>query len=682
MPNSGMTPDAAGIYSDSGSPYGMFRSPHRSPFGSPSSPRTPDAEEVNQLRLHANRQEAATQFDNEAERIRRQGVTEEFEQVQRDLSAVGAHTYRKLSLARKKWEDSRSRYALWQMDRPSRLSAGAHKWTKQFIVASYGQMFGYCNRVGYNVPLEEIIPADQNCWLYFDIEIKKVDLQAVAASRIRWTNVVREHCKVLDDMQSDLHEEHFINVSTLYRDISSDDFTEAECAAGHTLLKAHVETFCRRVLDIPDIGWTAVSGCRSKKFSIHAVCKKFFLDLPSGSMKLLVYEIARSFAVENWRYIMGRIIAMEPMTSPEDRFRIRSVMLYATATEDASAEDPDNNFFVASFNDTPFDEQVYSDWHALRAPGCCKRVASADTVPGLRPIGEPHTAFMHRERDFHHLFGHDHSAFERWCQHLVTFRVEAMVSGPNAPYCLMGLQPSRSCPYRQSWLRRQAEDENNTPEPDRGKLVTFPDDLRHQDCRRLCSSHERANVPVLNPRRARVFETAMVEPNDEFLGEDGRMRKFLDFNEGESLFHVHGGVREQTASACVFNGGFTCFGCSTTYKLPQRDDGLDAYYAEAFEFHDSETQRTDDPMAYMPDADWTTLLQKKFVVISAPMGAGKTEQVARLLISESSPKRVLVISFRVMLAVQQATRFKLQCYVDLDNAEVSIVGGCADLASH
>jgi hypothetical protein len=238
------------------------------------------------------------------------------------------------------------------------------------------------------------------------------------------------------------------------------------------------------------------------------------------------------------------------------------------------------------------------------------------------------------------------------------------------------MRPSVSCPFKRSWLRQ--EHEEDLPAPVQGTLVAFPDDHRYQECRRVRAT--RATVNILNPRPAGVFENAELDPNELFLGEDGRMKKFVEFKEGDSLFHVHGGVREQTASANVFKGGFTCFGCSKTYRLPSPDGGLDAYYADDFAFLESETQRSDEPTAYMPDVDWTTHLKRKFVVISAPMGAGKTEQVARLLLSDSCPPRVLVISFRVMLAVQQANRFSLDCYVDLDDAAVSNVVACCDSA--
>jgi hypothetical protein len=101
-----------------------------------------------------------------------------------------------------------------------------------------------------NAPLQEIIPADS---LYFDIEIeiKATDL-AIAGHGSRWTNVVKEHSKLLKDMWR-AHEEHIFTVSDLYRDVGSADFAGVECAAGYTLLSTHVETFCLDMLRVPDI---------------------------------------------------------------------------------------------------------------------------------------------------------------------------------------------------------------------------------------------------------------------------------------------------------------------------------------------------------------------------------------------------------------------------------------------
>lgn len=77
--------------------------------------------------------------------------------------------------------------------------------------------------------------------------------------------------------------------------------------------------------------------------------------------------------------------------------------------------------------------------------------------------------------------------------------------------------------------------------------------------------------------------------------------------------------------------------CSTTYKVPSPNVGLDVYYADDFDFFEAETQRSDDPMTYMPDVDWATLMQRMFVIICAPRGVGKSEQVAQLYYPTAVP---------------------------------------------
>ena len=101
---------------------------------------------------------------------------------------------------------------------------------------------------------------------------------------------------------------------------------------------------------------------------------------------------------------MDHVVAGAPLIS------IAESMTCTTATEDADVEDDDDNFFVATFHDAPFDEQVYSERHALRASGCYKRAtlcrASAPSVRDIR-----HTALVHEEKDFGHLIGEEHPVF-------------------------------------------------------------------------------------------------------------------------------------------------------------------------------------------------------------------------------------------------------------------------------
>jgi uncharacterized membrane protein YadS len=62
----------------------------------------------------------------------------------------------------------------------------------------------------------------------------------------------------------------------------------------------------------------------------------------------------------------------------------------------------------------------------------------------------------------------------------------------------------------------------------------------------------------------------------------------------------------------------------------------------------------DDVMAYVPGVDWTTLIERNFAIMFAPMGAGKTEQV----LSDGYSRQVLAVSFCVMLTIH-ATKMRL-----------------------
>ena len=61
-------------------------------------------------------------------------------------------------------------------------------------------------------------------------------------------------------------------------------------------------------------------------------------------------------------------------------------------------------------------------------------------------------------------------------------------------------------------------------------------------------SKERATVKGRTPALCRCFRdfaTVTLNPNEQLLGEEERMRKFVDFKEGEYVFRVHGGPSEQ-----------------------------------------------------------------------------------------------------------------------------------------
>jgi hypothetical protein len=59
------------------------------------------------------------------------------------------------------------------------------------------------------------------------------------------------------------------------------------------------------------------------------------------------------------------------------------------------------------------------------------------------------------------------------------------------------------------------------------------------------------------------------------------------------------------------------------HDVTSPDGGLEVYHVDDFDSLEAETQRSDDPMAYIPDVVSTTLTQRKFVKLSALMEAVK-----------------------------------------------------------
>jgi hypothetical protein len=115
----------------------------------------------------------------------------------------------------------------------------------------------------------------------------------------------------------------------------------------------------------------------------------------------------------------------------------------------------------------------------------------------------------------------------------------------------------------------------------------------------------------------------------------------------------------------VFEGGLYCKTCDRTLLTP-----VGCPWEEAYPFLLNEITADLDTTAYMPNVDWAVMLSKKYVVVEGPMGSGKTFQLQRLLDYldreyGALQKRILVVSFRTVLSIQQAHRFGIKCYLDL-----------------
>jgi hypothetical protein len=136
-------------------------------------------------------------------------------------------------------------------------------------------------------------------------------------------------------------------------------------------------------------------------------------------------------------------------------------------------------------------------------PGVLRTCGKSQHYAGPLPRGEGHTAFVHEEKGFRFIFGEEYPAWGRvprlrsWGRDFVTFGEAAMESGPNAPYCIGRMQPSESCPFRRSWLRRQPQ-EDDMPAPVGGIPVNPPSAHRCQECR-LSSGKTRYTVLTVPP---------------------------------------------------------------------------------------------------------------------------------------------------------------------------------------
>jgi hypothetical protein len=160
---------------------------------------------------------------------------------------------------------------------------------------------------------------------------------------------------------------------------------------------------------------------------------------------------------------------------------------------------------------------------------------------------------------------------------------------------------------------------------------------------------------------------AMIQWSDLFIGEDGLARRFEDFNEGEMIRHQHENrdTVENQASAVVFNGCFFCHVCQKTYYV------LSKLELDPYPFDETETRRVDCVKAFLPrldSVDWGELLSRKYLVVSAPMGTGKTSWLKYLLnkgrFSDASRTSACVLTHRSLLALQIAKKCGLVYYLE------------------
>jgi hypothetical protein len=178
---------------------------------------------------------------------------------------------------------------------------------------------------------------------------------------------------------------------------------------------------------------------------------------------------------------------------------------------------------------------------------------------------------------------------------------------------------------------------------------------------------------VGEPRSGSINEEAWIElaADHMLLTETGVRKEFKDCEDGDWVFHcTDGSSLGAVPTARVFDGGMWCSACKVTYTGNESSP-----WEEPYPFLTEEMEMSSNSQAYMPELDWDKLLSKKWVVIEAPMGSGKTYQLETLLLSlderfTNDGYSVLVISFRRLLSQQQAKRLGITCYLDLDREQM------------
>jgi Origin of replication binding protein len=533
------------------------------------------------------------------------------------------------------------------------------KQVKQYWVGSHERFFAFASDENVSVLLEECIISVLPMPLFFDIEIKQIDEETLQSLLGRdWVKVLLCHCK---NIQSEVAVDAKLakHKYYMYRSVAVWPFTDDECKAGLVVILDFVESFLLERLHVT-CNFNVVSGCRSNKLSFHLVTKDLLVDSTIKSMPLLVFEIAREFQFQNLKFVMSS--ERLDVSIPEIRFRVRAMMLFQLVhfNDDGMNNGPEvEDFTFRILDDSVFDESVYSVNHLLRAPGSCKVNTSA-----LHPVDRNSSVMIKEERTFRNVFSPDDVGYKLWEKNLVTGQVGDMVP------CLVGMKPSNAYPRSRSWISNSNKEENGRLEGSGcNNIINYQGPL-FVDRRREIYRPVRRIAPgdygnLLHRLTYSDIDNAreIVQPDEIFLGEDHVRKPFRLFRVNDWIFHRHGGVDERTASAKVFRGGFRCFGCNKTYILPR-----DTPFEEPFMFTGEEVTKSEDPREYMPDVDWDLVIgKKKITVINAPMGSGKTEQLMKLveyLDENEVSSRLLVISFRELLARQQSSRLGIVCYKD------------------
>lgn len=546
---------------------------------------------------------------------------------------------------------------------------------KQYLIGRPRNLFSYAESVNMKVQLDEVMEANSPSPIHFDVEMKVSDNLASSVEDI--AGVLIGVCKAYRPGEYDSVFDKATRLCEHYSDVSHCPFTEEVCRAGLCVMKESIEDSLVGMdkIDKAQLGMHVLSGCRADKFSLHIVMKEVYCESPVLSMALIVFEIARRFSLVNLFWLLDN---ENEWSSPVGVFRTRALMIKEMGHWEQTEGD-DKKFTFSGYNDTPFDEAIYSKNHLLRAPGACK---VSGWVGGLHPIIDDGSEMMRKEFAFRSIFG-GNNGYECWKKHLIQQRDETTCT-----HVISGFEPTDSYPSKFRFFSNKATFGNAAKE---GLHVCFgnvhcPSIVTPNDAMRalLGFVFEEKRLTYKKHRQMTLVERGIISrdvdvvprqsvlPDECFRAESGKMKPFRLFGPDEFLYHVHNGVEEKTCSAKVFPGGFHCFGCNETFAIPKKDSD-----EECYAFFDDETQEETDANARLKTFDWKSILKethfkKKWHVISAPMGSGKTHQMMGLVnAAATSNLSVCCVSFRVFLATQQAERLGLSNYKNCHDIKIN-----------
>ncbi len=704
------------------------------------------------------------------------------------------------------------------------------RFVKNYVVITVPKLFRYLCGLPNFATYDEVVLSDRPTPLHFDVELKvgegyDPESKAGEVSDVVYNSLVQIF--PLDDIrrrvplrEGEEDGDYKRRVCAYCRIIENAEYekclwTEGQCQAGYASVRKAVEKIVFEILcgsgceeglaELVCSELRILSGCRRDKFSLHILLPQVLCDSNVITMPLVVFEVARRFAVENLMFAVAKMA--ETCGDDEDEFSTKwldddSLVFSARAVRPSAMlankllfdvdgvgldgwvsdrEMPQDGRSIpvyAGYNDTIFDEQIYSKNHLLRGPGACKAeggvmlfpvdyaehmMGSFETPFGLFRGGVQRSCVM---SNFENPYGVDaddgirlvediSKAGERFIKDCFmgdppeespetrpgarcAEAVESTVKNPYAnesrrmridrresffgEYLVMDpktgprvllcdWKPSRAyVPKRRWYCSRETigvelsdvyrEDEDVTVVSGSGEYVFY-------DEKRLTTAVEFTEAQIRtiqlwarnDPWRNPMTNKFPVDPDEEFLSKSGLTKRFRYFRDGEWLHHVHNNEPERTPSAKVYGSadgveGFNCFGCGLCYRVVTTNPLETPYY-----FQDDEIFESDDDNDYISSylgrrgivypspftrmykeltadhervsrsqINWECATDRKFFVMDAPMGSGKTEEIGALVAYHTEIqdvlKSVVVITYRRALAKQLANRFNIRCYLD------------------